>query len=335
MGFQRQKLKLLILEKILLSETDENHKLTGSEIISKLAAAGISCERKTVYDDIESLALSGLDVVTEKDGHMNYYYVASRLFQDEELLVLADAVSSSKFLTRKKSDELIKKLQTLTSKHKGQRLRRSIYVNGRVKTYNEGIYYSINAIHEAIFKDLQITFHYTEYDIDKKRKYRHHGEVYQVSPFYLIWENECYYLVCYCKKHDELCRYRVDRMEDVCLTDEPRRSLSIDEAELARELRGTYNMYGGVRETVTVEMSAKLINVVIDRFGEGVHIRRSGDDSFIVRLDVSISPTFWGWLFQFGSDARVTAPEWVVDEAKKKLGEIAALYGAGKEEVAQ
>lgn len=110
---QRQKGKLLLLQKILLSETDENHKLTGAELISKLAASGISCERKTIYDDIETLTLSGLDIVTEKIGHSNYYYVSSRYFQDEELLVLADAVASSKFLTRKKSDELIKKLQSL------------------------------------------------------------------------------------------------------------------------------------------------------------------------------------------------------------------------------
>ncbi len=323
---QRQKIKLLLLEKILLSETDENHKLTGAELIQRLAAVGISCERKTIYDDIETLALSGLDIVTEKAGHSNYYYVASRLFQDEELLVLADAVASSKFLTVKKSDELIKKLQSLTSRYKGQQLRRSIYVNGRVKTYNEGIYYSINAIHEAVYKNLQITFRYTEYDIDKKKRYRHHGEVYRVSPYYLIWENECYYLVCYCQKHDGLCRYRVDRMADVSVADEPRRSLSIDEADLARELRGIYNMYGGTRETITLEMSEKLINVVIDRFGDGVHLSRSGEDSFVVKLDVSISPTFWGWLFQFGSEARVIAPQWVIDEAKKKLGQISGLY---------
>lgn len=220
---QRQKGKLLLLQKILLSETDENHKLTGAELISKLAASGISCERKTIYDDIETLTLSGLDIVTEKIGHSNYYYVSSRYFQDEELLVLTDAVASSKFLTRKKSDELIKKLQSLTSRYKGQRLRRSIYVGGRVKTYNEAIYYSINAIHEAIYKNQQITFRYTEYDIDKKKRYRHHGEVYQVSPYYLIWESDCYYLVCYCRKHEELCRYRVDRMTDVCISEEKRK----------------------------------------------------------------------------------------------------------------
>lgn len=328
---QRQKGKLLLLQKILLSETDENHKLTGAELISKLAASGISCERKTIYDDIETLTLSGLDIVTEKIGHSNYYYVSSRYFQDEELLVLADAVASSKFLTRKKSDELIKKLQSLTSRYKGQRLRRSIYVGGRVKTYNEAIYYSINAIHDAIYKNQQITFRYTEYDIDKKKRYRHHGEVYQVSPYYLIWESDCYYLVCYCRKHEELCRYRVDRMTDVCVIEKKRKTLTIDEEELAKELRGTYNMYGGPRETITLEMSTKLINVVIDRFGDDIHIRRSGEDSFIVRLDVSISPTFWGWLFQFGSEARLLAPDWVIYEAQKKLLEISELYQDNQE----
>ncbi len=322
----RQKQKLLVLQNILLNETDENHKLTVNELIEKLAAHGVSVERKTVYDDIATLIDSGLDVMIEKVGHSNYYYIGSRNFQDEELLVLADAVASSKFLTKKKSDELIKKLQNLTSKYKAQQLRRMIYVGNRVKTYNEAIYYSINAIHDAIFRDRQIVFRYTEYDLEKKKRYRHHGEVYQVSPYYLIWENDCYYLVCYCVKHDELCRYRVDRMSGVEISTKKRRALSMGEEELAKELMGTYSMYGGTRETVTLEMSVSLINVLIDRFGDSVHVNRVSDDKFTVKLDIQVSPTFWGWLFQFGADARVTAPEWVVNEAKKKLSEISAMY---------
>ena len=222
----RQKQKLLVLQNILLEETDENHKLSGSELIKKLAAYGISAERKTIYDDIDVLVDSGLDVVTEKVGHSNYYYVGSRNFQDEELLVLADAVASSKFLTKKKSNELIKKLQALTSKYKAQQLKRAIYVGNRVKTYNEAIYYSINAIHDAIYRDRKIVFRYTEYGLDKKKRYRHQGELYKVSPYYLIWESDCYYLVCYCEKHGELCRYRVDRMSGVEVTKEKRRELT-------------------------------------------------------------------------------------------------------------
>lgn len=322
----RQKGKLLILEKILLSETDENHKLSGSELIKKLEAYDISCERKTVYDDIATLMEHGLDIVTEKVGHSNYYYVSSRHFQDEELLVLADAVASSRFLTKKKSNELIKKLQRLTSRHKAARLRRSIYVGGRVKTFNEAIYYSINAIHDAIYRDSQINFKYIEYDLDKKKRFRHQGELYSVSPYYLIWENDCYYLVCYCAKHNDLCRYRVDRMSEVEVSEEKRRVLTMDEEELAKDLLSTYNMYGGTKETITLEMSTSLINVLIDRFGDGVHITRTAEDRFTVKLDVQVSPTFWGWLFQFGSDAKVIAPLWVKNEAEKKLKEILSLY---------
>lgn len=322
----RQKLKLLTLQKILLTETDENHKLSGNELIDKLALYDIKAERKTIYDDIATLIESGLDVVVEKSGHSNVYYVASRLFQEEELLVLADAVASSRFLTQKKSNELIKKLQSLTSKHNAQHLRRTVYVGNRAKTYNESIYYSINAIHEAIHKNYQITFRYTEYDLNKRKRYRHGGDLYKVSPYYLIWESDCYYLVCYCQKHEELCRYRVDRMNDVTVTKSKRRELSITEEELAKSLRATYNMYGGKTETVTLEMTNGLINVLIDRFGDSIYVTPVTQDKFRVKLEVQISPTFWGWLLQFGTDAKVVSPEWVKNEAQIMLGELLEAY---------
>ncbi len=322
----RQKQKLLILQKILLTETDENHKLSGNDLIDKLALYDIKAERKTIYDDIATLIESGLDVVVEKLGHSNVYYVGSRVFQEEELLVLADAVASSRFLTQKKSNELIKKLQSLTSRHNAQHLKRTVYVGNRAKTYNEAIYYSINAIHEAIHKNYQITFRYTEYDLNKRKRYRHGGDLYKVSPYYLIWESDCYYLVCYCQKHEELCRYRVDRMSDVTVTKSKRRELSLTEEELAKSLRATYNMYGGKTETVTLEMSNGLINVLIDRFGDSIHVTPVTQDRFTVKLEVQISPTFWGWLFQFGTDAKVVSPEWVKNEARLMLGEIIEAY---------
>lgn len=322
----RQKQKLLILQKILLTETDEDHKLSCTDIIRKLSAYDIKVERKTVYDDISTLVESGMDIACERTGHANFYYVASRLFQDEELCVLADAAASSKFLTKKKSNELIKKLQCLTSKYKAMKLKRSIYVGSRVKTYNESIYYSINSIHEAIYSDRRITFKYIEYDINKNKRYRHHGEIYEVSPYTLVWENDCYYLICFCQKHDGLCRYRVDRMADVSLSDEHRRVLSMDENELAKELTETYSMYGGTKELVTLEMSHGLINVVIDRFGDSVHIRQSSLDKFRFNAEIQISPTFWGWLFQFGSDAQIISPEWVRNQALIELDSIRKLY---------
>ena len=311
----KQKLKLLYLQRILLEQTDEDHKLSGPELIAKLEQYGVSAERKTIYDDIASLIEAGLDIEIDRQGHSNVYYVASRLFQEEELYVLADAVASSKFLTQKKSNELIKKLQQLTSRYAAQHLRRTVYVGNRTKTYNETIYYVTNAIHEAINTNRRITFKYTEYDLTKQRRYRHGGELYTVSPYYLIWENECYYLVCYCNKHEKVCRYRVDRMAEVEVTDQKRRELTLDEEGLAKSLRATYNMYGGQEASV-----------VLDRYGESVRINPIGDGKFTVRLDVQISPTFWGWLFQFGSEAKVIAPEQVVNEAKSKLAEMQQMY---------
>lgn len=325
-GRLRQKQKLLFLQKILLEQTDETHMLSGPELIEQLSLYGISAERKTIYDDVASLIESGLDVCVERKGHSNYYYVGTRLFQDEELIVLADAVASSKFLTQKKSSELIKKLQTLTSVHNAKQLKRTVYVGNRAKAYNETIYYSTNAIHEAIRNNLRISFKYYEYDIHKRKRLRHGGEIYSVSPYYLIWENDCYYLVCYCTKHGKLCRYRVDRMVEVQVMNQKRRELDFNEEQFAKSLRATYNMYGGQPESVVLEMSASLMNVLVDRFGDAFHPNPIGGDRFTVRIDVEISPTFWGWLFQFGTDAKVIAPDWVVNEARLKLEEIMASY---------
>ena len=323
----RQKQKLLVLRELLLQNTDENHKLLGTQIIDMLAARGISAERKTLYDDIETLCLSGMDILIDKVGHSNAYYVASRHFQDEELLVLADAVASSKFLTVKKSNELIKKIQGLTSRYTAPQLRRAIYVANRVKTANEGIYYSINAIHQAIYNEKKITFYYFEYNIEKKKQLRHGGELYTVSPYYLIWENDNYYLVCFCEKHNTICRYRVDRMSDVSVSEADRKELSIDEEEFAKSMRATYNMYGGAEETIELEMENSLINVLIDRFGEKISITAVDGERFRAKLLVQISPTFWGWLLQFGSKARIISPEYVKDLALEKLSEISACYG--------
>lgn len=325
-GFSRQKQKLLVLEKILLNETDESHALTGKELITKLEAYGIKAERKTIYDDITTLQESGLDILSERRGHANAYYIATRTFQDEELYVLADAVSSSVFLTKKKSDELIKKLQTLTSKYKALGLRRNVYVANRTKTFNERIYYNINTIHEAIYANYQIEFKYFEYSIDKKTQFRHGGEIYSVSPYQLIWENDKYYLICYCNKHEKLCRYRVDRMSNVSICEDKRRSLTVDENEILKSLKATYDMYGGDPEKVELEFDNSLINVIIDRFGNKVIINKSSENRFRIKVDVEISPTFWGWLFTFGSNARVIGPEKTVKMAEEKIKEISDCY---------
>lgn len=325
-GLSKQKQKLLIMEQLFNKRTDENHALTGNQLIDILAHQDIKAERKTIYDDIATLCDSGIKLEVTKIGHSNAYFLSERLFQDEELFLLADAVASSKFLTIKKSNELIKKLQSLTSDHKAKQLRRSIYVDNRTKAFNENIYYTINTVQEGIFSDRNITFNYFEYSLEKRKQLKHGGELYTVSPFQLIWENDNYYLACYCFKHKKICRYRVDRMTNVSVSDEKRCKLTEEEAEEMKNQRSLYSMYGGEEETVQIQFDNSLINVVIDRFGERVICHQNSENTFYINADVQISPTFWGWLFQFGDKAKILGPSQVAVMAQRKIKELADMY---------
>ena len=207
--------------KILLEKTDEEHTLTVPEMISELAKLGISAERRSIYDDIEYLKLFGIDICTKKSKTTDYF-VASRDFELPELKLLVDSVQSSKFITRKKSLELISKIEKLTSEANAKKLQRQVFVTNRVKTLNERIYYNVDKIHDAIAENKQITFKYFYRDVDKKQVYRKNGELYKESPVALTWDDENYYLITYKEKYDSYVHYRVDKMENIELSEEDR-----------------------------------------------------------------------------------------------------------------
>ena len=192
----QQKLKLLYLMKILLEKTDEEHHITVPEMIRELEALGISAERKSVYSDLEYLQLYGLDICSER-SKTHGYYVASREFELPELKLLVDSVQASKFITRKKSLELISKIEKLTSHDNAKKLHRQVYVLDRVKTMNEQIYYNVDKIHDAIAADKQITFRYFDYNVDKQKVYRKEGKEYQETPVALTWDDENYYMIAF------------------------------------------------------------------------------------------------------------------------------------------
>ena len=314
------------MKQLFEHRTDEKHTLTGNRLIEILGENGIKAERKTIYDDIKTLCDSGMDIETTKDGHSNAYYLADRLFQDEELYVLADAVASSKFLTLKKSKELIKKLQQLTSDYKAKDLRRLVYVENRTKTFNEQIYYAINKIQEGIFTQSQIRFKYFEYTVEKKKQLKHGGEVYTVSPYALVWENENYYLVCFSEKHQKISRFRVDRMTQVDMTELPARDLSDEEQAEVTNLQSLYGMYGGELMELKIQFDNSLINVVMDRFGEKTICHKNSENTFYINREVQIAPTFWGWLFQFGSKAKILEPASAVEMAKAEIEKLSSNY---------
>jgi predicted DNA-binding transcriptional regulator YafY len=215
-----QKLKVLYLLKILLENTDEENGMTVKDIIAELDRYGIPAERKSIYSDIEALQFFGVDIVTKRT-RTTEYYIANRFFEMPELKLLVDAVQCSKFITHKKSEELIRKLSSLTSRHQSKLLQRQVYVANRVKTMNESIYYNVDRLYSAIAQNKQISFQYFQYTVDKKKKFRKDGERYITSPYALSWDNENYYLITFSEKYQDFTHYRVDKMSDIKITKLP------------------------------------------------------------------------------------------------------------------
>lgn len=314
-----QKLKVLYLLKILLKNTDEENAMTVKDMIAELDKYGIPAERKSIYDDLETLQFFGFDIVSRRT-RTTEYFIANRFFQLAELKLLVDAALCSKFITHKKTEELIEKLSSFTSKHKAKLLQRQVYVADRVKTMNESIYYNVDRIHMAISRNRQISFRYFQYTVDKKKKFRKDGERYITSPYALSWDNENYYLITFSEKYQDFTHYRVDKMSDIEITKQPRVKLPDNvEFNIAKYSKKVFNMFGGEEETVKMQFENSLVNVVIDRFGKDVYIEKADENSFIMSAEVVVSPTFLSWVFQFGDRVKILAPEEVVSKYKQHL----------------
>lgn len=322
-----QKLKLLYLIEMLQEKTDEEHFLSMQEILEGLALKGISAERKSIYDDMEQLTQFGYDIIYVKSRTNGGYYLASREFELAELKLLVDAVQASKFITAKKSRELIGKIETLTSKTEAKKLQRQVLVAGRIKTENESIYYSIDAIHRAIQNDVQIQFSYLEWNMKKELQPKGDGKLYQVSPLILLWQEENYYLVAYEDATEMIKHYRVDKMGNLNLTERKRAGRELLETmDMASYTKQTFGMFGGKESMVTLEFSNRLIGVVIDRFGKDVSIRPIDSERFRIRVSVIISSQFFGWLTGMGSGVVLTGPDETVKLYLEYLNEIQKQY---------
>lgn len=253
-----QKLKLLYLMEILLQQTDERHPMTVPEMISELARHGVAAERKSIYNDLESLRTFGLDIVQTK-SRTTGYYIGARSFEVPELKLLVDSVQSSKFITHKKTLALIKKIEGLASIYDAQLLQRQVYVRGRVKSMNESVYYNVDEIADAISRDRQIRFHYFEYTIDKQRHYRKDGAFYIVSPMALMWDNENYYLLAWDAEAQLRKHYRVDKMTDISALDAPREGMEdFSEQDLSAYTKKVFSMFSGEECTVRLRFAGRL-----------------------------------------------------------------------------
>ncbi|MCM1158266.1 MAG: WYL domain-containing protein [Bacteroidales bacterium] len=322
-----QKLKLIRLMQIMLEQTDDEHSLTMKQILIELQRYGITAERKSIYADMEALRLYGMDIIGEKRDKTYYYHVGSRQFELAELKLLVDAVQSSKFITEKKSRKLIKKLESFLSRYEAKKLQRQVFVSGRIKTMNESIYYNVDMIHEAIASNVKIKFKYYNWDVDKKMVLRHGGDYFLISPWGLLWDNENYYLIGYDSITGIIKHYRVDKMMDLCATEDRREGREyFKEYDMVVYTRKHFGMFDGKEERVKIEFENYFAGVVIDRFGKDVIIRKSDEEHFIVAVDVAVSEQFLGWLFALGSGARIIGPENVVGQMKEQIRKQSALY---------
>ena len=326
MAVSSAKLRTLYIMKMLLEKTDEKYTMSAADINKVLREYGMSADRKTVYSDVETLREFGIDVLQTK-GTNSGYYIGSRKFELPELKLLVDAVQASKFISRKKSEELIKKLESLAGEHDARQLQRNVFIYNRPKTGNETIYYNVDQIHTAILKNRQIQYRYAEWTVKKELKPKKNGAVYTVSPWSLTWDDANYYLIAYDADADCMKHYRVDKMQQTCVTDQERVGKEkFQDFDLAEFSKKTFSMYGGHDEEVTLECGNDIIGVILDRFGTETIVMPVGEDRFRVRIPVVVSRQFFGWVTGIGENLHIAGPEHVRREYKEYLQSIVGRY---------
>lgn len=326
---ESQKLKLLYLADMLRHETDETHTLRVQEMIEKLATLGIKAERKSIYADLAALEEYGFDIVRTQDKSI-HYALAHREFELPELKLLVDAVQSSKFLSARKSRELIHKLEGLASRYEAQALQRQVYVTNRVKSMNESVYYSIDTLHAAINGNRQITFQYFEWTVQKTMAFKHSGAVYTVSPYALMRDDENYYCVGYDAVSNKIKNYRVDKMHRIAVTNAVRDGKEyFENFDMASYAQKMFGMFGGTEEAIELVFANRLAGVVLDRFGKDCMLFPIDAAHFKVHIKAVVSPLFLGWVAGFGAEARIASPQNVADRLVQLCKDTLSQYSQG------
>ena len=315
-----KKVKLLALWEMLSQDSDRLHPLGTNEIIERLEAKNIPCDRRTLVQDINALREYGYEVLEEKVGKQNGYYMDDRRFSLGELKILIDAVQAASFITDKKTKELIEKIADLGGSNRARIMQSNlVYFNTR-KHSNESILYNVDHLEKALIQKTQVSFLYFDLNENHERVYRKEKQIYVVDPVALVFMEDNYYLMCYSDAHEKVVNYRVDRMVEVTVLDTPVcAEAQIPEKQIAAYTGQTFKMFGGEPETLTLQFENNLIGVVYDKFGENTKMVRVDEDTCSARVTVQISPTFWGWLFQFAGEMWITEPEYLIDTYRHLL----------------
>ncbi len=321
----KAKLRPFYVAKMLNERTDEEHYLTIAQIMDILEKEyGISTSRGTVGDDIKALQEFGMEIEVEPSTQ-NRYYLIGRKFDLPELKLLIDATESARFITKEKSDMLVKKLASLSSSNNASALTRNIDVENRIKAENEKIYYIIDALNEAISRKKKVSFQYFTYNVKKQKKLKYDGFTYVFSPYKLIWNGDYYYVVGYSEKHKGIGSFRLDRMA--------RQPNVLDEDaanppkgfNLNTYLNSMFRMYNGQRKEIELICDNDVMDAIIDKFGKDVKVLANDMKSFRVIVNTAVGSVFYSWVFGFGGKVRIKAPESVKDEYAVMVKSAAAI----------
>ena len=321
------KMKMLHLIRIFSQETDDEHALTLQEIIAKLAAVNITADRKTLYTDFEDLRQFGFDIIAQQRDRTTYYHLGERDFELPELKLLVDSVQAAKFITDRKSKDLIKKLEGLVSTYEAKQLQRQVVITGRIKTPNKKIYYNVDMLHSAISENRQVSFRYFQWNEKKQQVLRHDGALYHVSPWSLTWDNEYYYLVGYDAADEKIKHYRVDKMLDLSVLNEARKGQkAFRDFDLAKYSKSLFGMFAGEEVSVSLEARNDMAAVLIDRFGKDISLIPKDEEHFTTHVNVALSRQFLGWIMALGDGILITGPEAAVQMMREETQRLAEQY---------
>lgn len=329
----KQKQKLLYILKLLYEKTDQDHGVTLQQIIDYLEDNEIKAERKSIYDDIRTLKDFGVDILSTKSRTVEYF-IADREFELYELKMLVDAVQSSKFITHKKTNELIKKLETLCGEHDAKKLERQVVVANRIKAFGDRIHFNIDSVHEAINSGNKISFYYYNWEVTSDRaqkivkKRRNNGERYVVSPWSMCWDDENYYLIAYDSVSEKIKHYRIDKMEAVEILHKEKRDgrKIFSKFDMAVYSKQIFGMYGGELVDIKIRFDNSLVGVVVDKFSKNVFISPNEDGTFDMSAKVMLSPNFYRFVFGLRDKAEIISPSRARDEFIEYLDDVKNIY---------
>ncbi len=325
---ENQKLKMIYLMDKFMKDTDEEHGITIKQMIEYLEGNEIGAERKSLYDDIERLKDYGLDINTEKVGRETYYKLLSREFELAELKLLVDSVQSAMFITADTTEQLIKKIEGLTSVYQAKELQRQVHIHNRVKAPNKRVYIYVDNLHKAIHDRKPVEFVYGEFNTNKELVPRHNGKLYYVSPWALIWDDEKYYLVGYDHEAGKDKNFRIDKIMKLDICDDKNDYVGQSpDFDIATYNSKVFGMFGGKHESVKLKVDNGLAGVMIDQFGKDINlIPVKGENAFTVNVDAVISQQFVGWLVGLGDKVEVIGPDHLRDKMRNSLKDILEKY---------